>query len=730
MESYAKEMTADGKVITTHIARFLSSEDFHGGGGQEIAVSKEDGPPIIHKQIYSTLQDNAKKATAQASMKVAVEPEHPLVPSILNSTGKRQDSSPFSKRTQTPLNEHLVNTSDSSTLRVKNSFIRPLERLSDGEILMPPTRRITPNVFEINQNEVRHSLFSHTPRDDDRGSFYNDDRPYRRWRRPGRWGHQRRFYSRRRHHPMYVNHRPDVVFVPMYSRNPENPEVQPYESGPPPEMGTGISPVNAPPNTAYGGQVMFQPLSLPVGPPQPAALQIPFQQQQQQQQQLDGRSVMYNVPIATAPAQIPQPIVYPVVTFPAMQQPQQFVQLQPVTQQPDDGSRGLPASHWEDEPGHARSEVGEELPRPPDYDDRRYDDDSYRHDYGNEQRFQSDRDYEEREDYPERGQYYERRPYMEENADSRSDQPELPPPPPPPPDSNEDDDDDDENETDAYQHDLQDSTEPPQGPNDDGPPEIEREDPRPIMNYHNPRLDPPSVVEVPPPPRERMPFRYGYPRRMTMNAYTREQLIGTPLRQRALPRLSELNYQRTRFDSPGSDISEMSADEARFRERMRLELQAKDTIPRGLKSDGLKNVLIRLNGEPLESASELRSRIVHGRIIPGKGKTIRSKGPMKIRVSHRGEGKNRIKIIDIFSPKKFSVVDSRSKIIKSPSMTSSKKSIIHLKSNSLTPSSVIKPAIKTLLKRRGQKKIIANDNKAKTTKKNSIVKIRTVRSIW
>lgn len=740
MESFAKELTPDGKVVRQHATKFLSSEDFHGGGDQEIAVNKGDGPPVLHKQTYNAPQENVKKTapTVATTPKHLSETSHYTSKLLQTDNGSSKDVSESSKRTQTPINQPTVNNSkgELSTLRVKNSYIRPLERLSDGEILMPPTRRISPNLFEISENEIHNSPrhFRHMAEDEDRGPFYPENEPIRRWRDPERWAHRRRYYFRRRRRPMYLNRRPhNVVYLPMYQRNPNPPAILPYTANPQPEIGPAAEPLNIQQSATYGRQVMFQPVNLPIASSQPTTLQMPLNQQP------DARSALYNIPMS-APAQIPQPVVYPVVALSGFQQPQPFVQLQPVARQPDDEGgpeREHPNSRWTDEPGHARSEVDEEEPpRPPDYDDRRYDDDDrYRQDYNNEQQFHSYRDYDERDqehnwdDYPDRGQFYQKRPYMDENPDSRSEQPDRPalplPPPLPQADDNNEDDDDEENESEAYQHDLQDSNEPPPAANDVGPPEIEREEPQPIMNYHRPnipRVEGPSVIQIPPPPRRMRMSRYGYPSRMSMNSFTREQLLGSPLRESALPRLRERAFQRTRFESPGADISEMSAEEARFKERMRLELQAKDTIPRRFKTnDGLKNVIIRLNGEPLENASELRSRIVHGRIIPGKGKIIRSKGPMKIRVSHRGVGKNRIKIIDIFSPKRYSVVDSRSKIIKAPSMTqSSKKSTIHQK-KSTTPRLVIKPTAKNMFRKSGLRNVQVN--KAKVTNKSTMSKI-------
>lgn len=694
METYAKELTPEGKIVKPHASKFLTSEDFHGGGLQEIAVNKGDGPPVFDKQSNDVSKplENGKQPAPSISEKIATITKIVPISTAIKVETKTTDSKGMNdnsketasniKRNQTDVNaskkSDYPKAEDSDSIRVKNSMIRPygMYRNPDGELILPAPKQIDPNLYEIGQSEVRNAhRYGHMRYQGD--PFLHE--PVRRWRGPGRWRHRAHYYPRRRM-------RPRVLYAPMYRGSPEPPLLS-YPSAPEqPEGGAIIQP-----GAAYRNQVMLQPLSLPMVPaPQQPTLQNPLIQQ------ADTRSVLYNVPIATAGTQLQQPVVYPIVALPTIQQPQQFVQVQPGVQP---AQRPL-ASHWSDEQGHTRSE---EPPRPPpDYDDDdRHDDDDdrYRYDarYDNEQQFHSDRDYEERE--PEqfardRWEDYPRpRPYMEEDPDARSEQPDQPAAPPPNTlDYNTEDDDDDDNEMEAYHHDLQDSKEPLLI--DDGPPVIEREEQlpakyasdgsRPIIPISSSVIRPHS--------------RFMYPNTMSTDTFMREQLAGSPMRQGVFPRIRGPLYQRTSLEAPNAEMSEMSADEARFRERMRLELQAKDTIPRGSRThDGLKNVLIRLNGEPLENASELRSRIVHGRVIPGKGKIIRSKGPMKIRVSHRGKGKHRLKIIDIFSPKKFNVVDSRSKILKAPSTKRKPISVQkHLSLNSGTKGS--KATAKSVLK--------------------------------
>ena len=64
---------------------------------------------------------------------------------------------------------------------------------------------------------------------------------------------------------------------------------------------------------------------------------------------------------------------------------------------------------------------------------------------------------------------------------------------------------------------------------------------------------------------------------------------------------------------------------------------------------------------PLEDSSQLRSKIINGQIIQGKGKLIKSKGPVRVKLSHTKDAKH-LKIIDIIAPKQFHVYDTKSKI--------------------------------------------------------------------
>lgn len=117
-------------------------------------------------------------------------------------------------------------------------------------------------------------------------------------------------------------------------------------------------------------------------------------------------------------------------------------------------------------------------------------------------------------------------------------------------------------------------------------------------------------------------------------------------------------------------ISQLSPAEAQyFENKAALEpnfappISSKDTIPRKSPTFrlGLGNVLIRLNGKPLEDSAQLRSKIINGQIIQGRGKMVKSKGPVRVKLSHTKDAR-RMKIIDIIAPEKFHVYDTKSMI--------------------------------------------------------------------
>ncbi|RMX39372.1 hypothetical protein pdam_00005987 [Pocillopora damicornis] len=157
-------------------------------------------------------------------------------------------------------------------------------------------------------------------------------------------------------------------------------------------------------------------------------------------------------------------------------------------------------------------------------------------------------------------------------------------------------------------------------------------------------------------------------------AFSRYQLMSpsSALKENILPKPVENQKPSPNILKAKSDlkISQMSPAEAQFYEnKVAMEpnftpaIASKDTIPGKSRHFrvGLGKVLIRLNGEPLEDSSQLRSKIENGEIIQGKGKLIKSKGPVQVKLSHTKDSKH-LKIIDIIAPKQFQVYDTKSKI--------------------------------------------------------------------
>ena len=76
------------------------------------------------------------------------------------------------------------------------------------------------------------------------------------------------------------------------------------------------------------------------------------------------------------------------------------------------------------------------------------------------------------------------------------------------------------------------------------------------------------------------------------------------------------------------------------------------------------NIELKVNGKPLAETASLRSKIVNGKIQKGHGKTLTSKSPVRIELSHSNDAK-KTKIINIVTSGKFNVKESRrSKISK------------------------------------------------------------------
>ena len=70
------------------------------------------------------------------------------------------------------------------------------------------------------------------------------------------------------------------------------------------------------------------------------------------------------------------------------------------------------------------------------------------------------------------------------------------------------------------------------------------------------------------------------------------------------------------------------------------------------------NIEIKVNGQELADKGSLRSKIINGKVIKGKGKTLTSKGPVRIELSHSDDNK-KTKIVNIITSTKYNVTDTR-----------------------------------------------------------------------
>jgi len=70
------------------------------------------------------------------------------------------------------------------------------------------------------------------------------------------------------------------------------------------------------------------------------------------------------------------------------------------------------------------------------------------------------------------------------------------------------------------------------------------------------------------------------------------------------------------------------------------------------------NIELKVNGKPMAETASLRSKIVNGKIERGHGKTLTSKSPVRIELSHSNDAK-KTKVINIVTTGKFDVKESR-----------------------------------------------------------------------
>ena len=476
--------------------------------------------------------------------------------------------------------------------------------------------------------------------------------------------------------------RPNMVLLPIYSGyTGTSPTVVPFTTQgtfPSSMSQLGSAPIEYSPSTPTANfrnvlEPAFQVPQVQTPSVNPSYI-LPSEPEEQilfNNQQPDVRS-LYSLQ-AQPQMQIPQ------TSFPHLDQPQQpmipsEIQVPSAIVSPVGQRKIGPAHRWVDEDGRQRSEVldrdteGQDENRSHDdrtegdedeedddrhqysrYYDKGYDPSPDEGDDDGAQENLSEKDSEDADEGDEETSNYT----TDKIYGSKDTGDERGPDPEPTEENNDDDDDDDEDE----------DPEPPQGLSPQA---------RMGPSNYNPMAR--FMASSRPFPKFPLPLNTETSNPMAAQAFSRYQLMSpsSALKENILPKPVENQKPSPNILKAKSDlkISQMSPAEAQFYEnKVAMEpnftpaIASKDTIPGKSRHFrvGLVKVLIRLNGEPLEDSSQLRSKIENGEIIQGKGKLIKSKGPVQVKLSHTKDSKH-LKIIDIIAPKQFQVYDTKSKI--------------------------------------------------------------------
>ena len=476
--------------------------------------------------------------------------------------------------------------------------------------------------------------------------------------------------------------RPNMVLLPIYSGyTGTSPTVVPFTTQgtfPSSMSQLGSAPIEYSPSTPTANfrnvlEPAFQVPQVQTPSVNPSYI-LPSEPEEQilfNNQQPDVRS-LYSLQ-AQPQMQIPQ------TSFPHLDQPQQpmipsEMQVPSAIVSPVGQRKIGPAHRWVDEDGRQRSEVldrdteGQDENRSHDdrtegdedeedddrhqysrYYDKGYDPSPDEGDDDGAQENLSEKDSEDADEGDEETSNYT----TDKIYGSKDTGDERGPDPKPTEENNDDDDDDDEDE----------DPEPPQGLSPQA---------RMGPSNYNPMAR--FMASSRPFPKFPLPLNTETSNPMAAQAFSRYQLMSpsSALKENILPKPVENQKPSPNILKAKSDlkISQMSPAEAQFYEnKVAMEpnftpaIASKDTIPGKSRHFrvGLGKVLIRLNGEPLEDSSQLRSKIENGEIIQGKGKLIKSKGPVQVKLSHTKDSKH-LKIIDIIAPKQFQVYDTKSKI--------------------------------------------------------------------
>lgn len=705
IEKHGKSLSAEGKVFKGGLKadNYEVSPAFKGLELKEESVKKDNGPPEIKENekksdAYEVVSDGRGSSDSEPVSTEEIDGErvvkvgHPLVRlhtrkghhrSGLHIVSLDEDDDDENNNGEQSLQEKdlrlygSIGSPPPSSVRHKSHRSRPHHTFYQNDY-------IPPNVVSLSQEDFSRPLPGSDPqaREEIFPSFRKRD-PFFFSQAPQISQPEELMQPFQPVSPKSISYgdRPNMLLLPMYNGQADsNPALVPmtaqstFPASPPQFAATPVEYSSPPPSTGVfrNGLLLQSALQVPQIQTQsltPSSYLMPSQLEGQMlfnNQQPDVRT-LYQLQ-SQPQMQIPQ------VPISQLTQPQQTIiptnmQMAPEQLSPESQREIGPASRWVDEDGRQRSEVL-------DRDTDRQDDDRPQYDRNededdDEARHQSSRYY-YRDDDPRADENDDDRAQEEQTSDDQSYSREQEGP------SEEEGEETEEPEDEPASRGYGPGEEEEQGP-DDQPPDEDDSDDREMEQQRGgfapqgnlqqfPSLAMPSLMSPNHP--NNVPL---VPTQMGAQAFSRYQLTSpsSALKEHILPEPQD-EQPKHHFNKPNSDlqISQLSTAEAQFYEnkaamdpKFSPPIASKDTIPRksGRFRFGLSNVLIRLNGKPLEDSSQLRSKIVNGQIIQGKGKLIKSKGPVRVKLSHTKDAKH-LKIIDILAPTKFHVYDTKSKI--------------------------------------------------------------------
>lgn len=723
IEKHGKSLSAEGNVFKgiPKAGHYEDSSAYQGPALKGQSVKKDNGPPEIQENVkksdaYEVLSDDGLASEEENEGEAMLKVGHPLV----KAHASDKHSNDFKGHRRTGM--HIVSFDDDVNNDDEDNGengLREKDLRLYGSIGSPSSRPIRhkshryrshhtfyqndyipPNVVTLSQDDVMGPLSRNDPqtREEIFPNFRRRDPLF--FSRPSRLTQPEELMQRFQPvSPKSISYgdRPNMLLLPMYNGNADsNPALVPMTAqsafpASPPQFGVAPLEYTSPqPSGIFRSGLLLQSaLQVPQIPAQSVTPSYGMPSQSDGQivfnnQQPDIRS-LYQLQ-AQPQFQIPQ---VPVPQLTQAQQPAIPNEMQMTSELLSSESQQdiRPASRWIDEDGRARSEVLDGDRQDRQDDERPKDDRNEDYDDDDEVRHESSRYY-DRDYDPGAEENDDDRAREDQTSDDQSEQPEQPEQPY----SREEEgplDEEGEDTEEPQDESTEDSTARTYGANGPGaedeqsPDEDDRDSqdvepqqgsssPQGNWQQFNPRPMAPFMAHPVQLPKFSAPMNTMIPTQLNAQTFSRYQLMSpsSAIKEHILPKPQ--NEPKPPPDNPHSDlkISQMSTAEAQFYEnKAAMEpnfsppIASKDIIPG--KSHrfrfGLRNVLIRLNGKPLEDSSQLRSKIINGQIVQGKGKTIKSKGPIRVKLSHTKDAKH-LKIIDILAPKQFQVYDTKSRI--------------------------------------------------------------------